>query len=245
MSESDLELIGLPKWPALLVTGRRVTPDQAAEVIVRTHRWPLSTNAHEWSRAVQKAVGYPDDYYGTHIGDTEWRRRDEELKAMSAGARGDYFRSLDDAQERFRSELGVLTIEYLHNAWIASSWIGGPHGWCDWSGKIGCDNYNIGKWPNALHVLQEWQRIAAAFPFLNLDCQLLDRERGDDGPHIPLVEYAVTEGEASWIQPTELLRPVCSDVPYRAMGTDYADEIGCSVEQVLRGVELARARSKR
>lgn len=34
-----LESVYLPKWPAMVVVGKRVTPEQAAEIIIRTNGW--------------------------------------------------------------------------------------------------------------------------------------------------------------------------------------------------------------
>ena len=43
----------LPKWPALLVVGDRVTTDQAAEIIVRTAGYAFCTNDRAWHRQIK------------------------------------------------------------------------------------------------------------------------------------------------------------------------------------------------
>jgi len=55
---------------------------------------------------------------------------------------------------------------------------------------------NIGKWPSATEVYQEWQLIASAFPYLNLTCRLLHHEAGysERTPGIAVV-YEVKEGK--------------------------------------------------
>jgi hypothetical protein len=239
---SALEDIGLPKWPALLVVGERVTPDQAAEIIVRTANWPLSTNDHDWAERVHLTVGAPPDPYG----------RSTTLPPSDATpeVRQAFWHAVHEANDAFDAAIGVIPLEYLANSRIASSWIGGPHGWCNWSGAIGCNNFNIGKWPSTTDVRDEWKAIAAAFPFLCLQAQLLDREQCEveDGPPVPLVQYLVARGEVSWSVPTQLLCPTRDEAEHEAAWThhltDARAERGCTIEQVKRGVELARARKR-
>jgi hypothetical protein len=143
----DVGSVALPKWPAMVVVGESVTPEQAAEILVRTDNWHISTNDKAWGRAVRETVGLPPSSWELPEGED----RLERLKEIWA------------AEDRFRQEVGVLQLEYLSNSQIASCYVGGPHGWCDWTGRIGSANYNIGKWPGADTVLEEWERIAAAF----------------------------------------------------------------------------------
>jgi hypothetical protein len=87
---------------------------------------------------------------------------------------------------------------------IMSSWIGGPHGWIDWEGNIGCNLYNIGKWPAMIDVEWEWNSIAKAFPFLKLRAQLFSGEISEEGI-TPLVEYVVADGAVRCMEPTACL----------------------------------------
>ena len=145
MERSSLPV--LPKWPALLVVGEAVTPEQAAEIIIRTSSFRFTTNARDFKAQLETAL------YGQVL--------------------DDYTQSAFDQQERKRQEYRVLDLEYLYNDQVCSCWVGGPHGWCHWDGRIHTNNYNIGKWPSEEEVLKEWQAIAAAFPFLSLRSQLL------------------------------------------------------------------------
>ena len=45
------------KWPGLLVVGEPVTPDQAAEIIVRTCRWPMNCNDEEANELFNSLIG--------------------------------------------------------------------------------------------------------------------------------------------------------------------------------------------
>lgn len=168
LSRDELPTVDLPKWPAMTVQGESVTREQAAEILIRTNGWWLTCNDKPWNRTVYGALGVPmvDDY------------------------QYDF-----EAIRRISDALGFIDLSYLYNSQIMSAWIGGPHGWCDWGGRIETRNYNIGKWPSAFEVLCEWQTIAEAFPFLNLRCQLWSGETSEEAT-IPLVEYRVADGKA-------------------------------------------------
>lgn len=176
----DLNDVGLPKWPALVVVGEPVTVDQAAEILVRTDHWSISTNDREWERLVRQTAGLPPDRMNVKM---------EELRELWA------------AEDRFRQSIGKLNLEYLSNSQIASCYIGGPHGWCDWAGRIGCSSYNIGKWPDTASVFEEWRIIAEAFPYLRLWSQLYDGEQCEDDV-VPVIEYVVADGEVIAQAPT-------------------------------------------
>lgn len=179
--------IALPKWPALLVQGDCVTPEQAAEILIRT-----------------------DAYFPDFLGAGNDRKLGEQLslacgwiQPYEARHKPEYYEGLDKAREA----AGVLNLEYLSNRRIVSSWIGGPHGWCNWDGTIGCDNYNIGKWPSIEEVEHEWALIAEAFPFLSLTSQLLSGEVCEEGTQ-PLVEFKLYKGQVVTCEPTKQLMGV-------------------------------------
>lgn len=174
------------KWPRLIVTGQPVTHQQANEILLRTNCWwYLGGNDRLWTRLVADAVSLTLDGYDNPTTDT--------TRALIA-------------------RWNVLELEYLANARIESSWIGGPHGWCDWNGTIGCANYNIGKWPSAEQVTAEWAAIAAAFPFLSLDAQVVEDEGEAD---TAAVQWRVRDGVVEVVEPGELLRAP-SDVTFLA-----------------------------
>jgi hypothetical protein len=169
----------LTKWPRLVVAGKPVTPAQAEEIILRTQDWyDLGTNDREWElavHAVAQRYGYPPP--------VPWW--DEER------AQPDAYKARQVALAAWKAEWGVLDLAYLDTDRIASAWIGGPKGWVDWDGSIGCRTYNIGKWPSEEEVLADWQAIAAAWPFLELRAQLWP----DEGEAPPVVEFRVANGD--------------------------------------------------
>jgi hypothetical protein len=143
--------------------------------------------------------------------------------------------------ERFSKDIGALDLHYLHNSRIASSWVGGPHGWCDWSGAITSANYNIGKWPSVREVFDDWSAIAAAFPFLRLWSQLYSGETCEDGT-TPLVEFVIGEGKATVCRPTERgVSPVGADLSGFVLGR-VGGERGCTAAMLDNALGVTRAR---
>lgn len=176
-----LPIAYLGKWPRLLVRGDPVTEQQANAIILRTTALHyLHGNDRAWNRAVHEVLGLvPDD-----IG----------YPTPESG------RAVED-------RLRILNLEYLTNDRIVSAYIGGPHGWCNWDGTIGCSDYNIGKWPEMEEVDAEWRKIAAAFPFLRLEAQLVT----DEGDGEVAVAWRIEDGRVLLRPrpaPREYLRPV-------------------------------------
>lgn len=203
----DCNSLGLPKWPGLLVTGENITPAQAEQVILRTEQW-YGSNEHAWDNYLKDeltARGFKVDTYG--------ERR--------------YVSPLQNVDK------GCVPLGYLYNAQISSSWVGGAHGWCDWSGKIFSNNYNIGKWPSVLEVLNEWKEIARAFPFLDLTAQLLSGEIGEEDI-VPVVNFRIKSGEAV-AQPSNglLVSPNTTDIWPELL---LRKERGCSKETIDRAL---------
>lgn len=169
----DLMLADVTKWPRLLVSGSRVTEEQANEILIRTNAWQYagSGNDRAWASTIAELAGYDVD-------DHSWPKYPQ--------------------FQEWKARMGVLDLHYLHNERVQSSWIGGPHGWCRWDGTIWTTSYNIGKWPSVEEVHEDWAAIAAAFPYLTLTAQLVPNEGEGDA----VVEWFVDGGEAVLRAPT-------------------------------------------
>lgn len=218
----EMNSISLPKWPALLVVGEKVTPQQAQEINIRTSSLPyLSTNNRKFSAEVYEYL----------------------YKVKNLTNYWDYTGDINVTEE-----YGILELEYLQNQYIASAWIGGPHGWCDWQGNIFANNYNIGKWPSVSQVYQEWCLIAHTFPFLNLQCQLLNKEcsehcndeENSKETTRAVVQFTIEKGAVDLeVEPKSLiLEPVTSD--WRAL-FDNSLEIGCSLVEFINAAEYTKS----
>jgi len=233
MKKEEFFKIRLPKWPGLLVKGEKITEEQAAEVILRTTGW-ISCNDHDFANSVNCLI------YGVHDdGNPAYYDKVNELIREKIGVEKgtpEAWGKVWEYRERRQDEIGRLELFYLGNYQICSSWIGGPHGWCNWDGTISTRNYNIGKWPDVGMVYEEWVLIAKSFPFLDLRCQLLNHEQsspemvGDPGP---VVEFRVKNGKVKMSVPTKVL---CESDDPGFRGFDR--EIGCTLDDVKRALDI-------
>lgn len=210
----------LPKWPAMVVVGDKVSEELAAELIIRCGSPDPFTNDREFESAIKQEFGFnlerfkEDGYWGE-------RYRKE--------------------RDRICDELVIFSeLQYLELERIASSYIGGPHGWCDWSGNIGGQTYNIGAWPGSDEVADEWRLIAKTFPMLRLTCQLFDREYREDGA-VPVIQYDVKDGVVVVGEPKAKLE-IVGDGGYNI----FADggERGCTIEKLRWAIGLVRDKMK-
>lgn len=220
---------GLPKWPALVVKGKPVTKDQAKEILIRTSSFYFGCNDKEWENDINEIV------YGVRSNSF----------AVSEALMNKLNITKDEAYEmeqKLSERYHPLDLYYLRNERIASSWIGGPYGWCSWNGKIGASNYNIGKYPSVTEVYNEWVQIAEAFPYLDLKCQLMDSEAGENEEPKPVVEFEIKNGKVKAYEPTEILDyPVfgSEDLAFR-FSNPYAER-GCDLETLKDAFEYTEA----
>lgn len=163
VAPSELLNLGLPKWPQMLVSGESVSPAQALEIIRRTDSFFHSSfgggNARQFNQRVREIVGMPP-YPHDADGPIDWDQHERDAEA-------------------FRTRWGVIETEYVYNSWVSNAFIGGPTGWCCPDGTI-TFHHNVGKWPSLVDIVSEWDRIATAFLFLNLDVVLMSGEGSED-----------------------------------------------------------------
>jgi hypothetical protein len=203
----------LTKWPRLIVVPERPEPvarEQANEILLRTNGPYFSTNDRAWEKAVADVLGI-------------------EMTFKQAGTFSYWDMSWKAASDWYES-IGGLDLHYLKNSRIVSAWIGGPHGWLDWDGTIGCSTWNIGKWPSAGEVTEDWRAIAAAFPYLDLHAQLIT----DEGEGDVAGQWRVTDGRAAMVEPVDRFQP--QDLDEAGIVFRFAFEGG------ERGVSLERLR---
>lgn len=181
----DILNIGLPKWPGMVVRGTPVTVEQAKDIIRRTDSAFLRGirgNNHAFNKEIVRRLRMPPVL--------AW-----DVERLQSGSLMDEFERRDDWQTKWE----CLPLTYVSNAWIACSYIGGPHGWCHPNGTIAYDS-NVGKWPSVEAVLNDWALLASAFPFLDLTATLMDRELCEEGIR-PLVTITVQGGKATAGEP--------------------------------------------
>lgn len=217
----------LPKWPALIVVGKPVTEQQAMVINVMTDRFSFCSNDREFEKQIHKLIYDIDE---------SWSDLTEALKEKH----NIDFNGVWDLQEKIRSKYGSLELDYMSNSRIVSSWIGGPHGWCNWDGTIGANNYNIGKYPSVQDVYEDCVKIAEAFPFLEMKVQLLDQESGSDEPSSAVIEYSLKDGKVVMYEPTVMLSTTSfgSDDMYKRFSNPYAER-GCTIEKLGEALQVS------
>lgn len=239
MTNKDYFQISLPKWPALLVVGKPVTKEQAMEIIIRTDSFSFSTNDESFKQALCK--------YFYDVNFTERYQSLYDAVRTKLGLTEKDWNKISEYIDEKNKELGLINLNYLDNHRIVSSWIGGPHGWCDWSGTIYSNNYNIGKWPSVEEVYKEWKAIAKEFPFLDLKCQLMGHESGypEGETNQPVIEFTVKNGKVKMSIPKAAL-----DITDNGLGENFYNifreggERGCTFEKFVEAVEFVKNKMK-
>lgn len=206
--------INLPKWPACCVTGNSVTEEQAMEILIRTQNFYFPTNDHDFKKELAKTLGVNIE------SEQSWGvMKPEEMK-------------------RLQEEYQCLDLYYLSNEQICSAYTGGPNGWLNWNGTVHQMSKNIGKWPSVAEIFEEWKRIAQAFPFLNLRCQLFDSEYYTENPK-PLIEFIVKDGKVEMKTPTDALPVADSNIDYSKLLRD-GKERGCTIEKFKKALDVTK-----
>jgi hypothetical protein len=236
MTQKEFFNLELPKWSALVVVGKPVTQDQAAEIILRTSSY-ISCNDNKFVNRVNCAL------YDLPEINVDGYNGYKKAIAEKLGVDEKDWQAIHAYEDKCQEELGIISVGYLHNSQICSSWIGGPHGWCNWDGSIYTANYNIGKWPSVEEVFNEWKEIAKAFPFLDLKCQLMNHEAScEDMADVPgpVVEFTLKNGKVKMSLPKEqLAKPEFGGHDLARLFTP-GGEIGCTIETVKRTIALVK-----
>lgn len=175
---------GLPKWPQCIITGTKIPEDQALEIIRRTD-WCFKSgymlgNDKEYNHWLEEVLHLPG-----------------ELMFHNSSSFEEYFKK----EREWHDKWGFIFLQYLDNDWINSCMAQGAQGWCHPDGTIGYF-YNIGKWPDTEEVYEELKKIATEWPFLELECTLMNDEYGEDDSH-PIISFLVRNGEVEVVDPEE------------------------------------------
>ena len=168
---SDVALI---KWPQMIVTGASVTREQAKEIIIRTDPFFSDTTLYAGGNDQEFTIRY--------------QQQSGVLAAVSCSDQ----QIRERVQEAVDSVVKPIPLDYLDNDWASSGFIYGPHGWCQPDGTIEYHD-NIGKWPEAVDLYDEWQSIARAFPYLSLFASFMDAESCDTDASVVL-QFVIHEG---------------------------------------------------
>lgn len=194
---SDTARGSLPKWPQMIVSGEKVTEEQAFEIIFRTDEF--LTSAHSYSG-------------GNNHRFNDWYREAADLNKLQITRKypeGHEYKDVDwHLQEKLREALKVISTEYVHNTWASSSFIFGPHGWCHPDGTISYTD-NVGKWPSIREVYNDWEKLAKEFQFLDVHVTLMSGEQSEDDSYA-VINFHVHDGVVDICAPDESVHNVAS-----------------------------------
>lgn len=228
---TDLINIQLPKWPQMLVTGKRITQEQADEIIFRTDIFLTDAYEHAGGNNRQFNVQYRND---------AGLDRFQEPKQITEGHK---FMSTNwEKQSKLWQLLGVIRTNYVKNDWASCSFIGGPHGWCHPDGTISFSD-NVGKWPSVREIYDEWSEIAHTFQFLDLHDTLMSGESCEDTE--PLVNLRVVNGEVTLEQPDDSMHEVANNTVNSFLNKlsdpwDASNELGLPGDWYRKFAQLVR-----
>ncbi len=221
----------LPKRPEVFINGLQVTVEQAKEINFRT-----DTN-----------LSYIDEYgFGN---DRSFRQRCQDLFGWNQVLKMTQNRERWNVTELWAKQLGYIGTSYIHNSWLASCYIGGANGWCRSDGTILMEGQNVGTWPSVAGVVEDWQNLVKAFPFLDLVCTLFSAEAGEDDGY-PVATIIVKDGSVTVVEPDlalhqrEPVKPDFDDMFVRVAELcrgDYSYEQGWPEEWVVEFGERSRA----
>lgn len=186
--------VGLPKWPQMLTYGRSVTPEQALEIIRRTDTFfthGYGSNAHRFDEDARRIVGLPPERWGVPEPDETEPQRIARLRREWA------------IEEQWRVWWDCVDTGYVHNSFVSSAFIGGPHGWCHPDGLVYFAD-NVGKWPSVEAITEDWKTLLDAFPFIDLGVVLMDNESSDEEAQ-PLIGIRVGSGAVTLMHPDDAL----------------------------------------
>lgn len=174
----------LGKRPGLLVVGRDVDEELGFKINFETSYLPyFCVNSAEERDAIYKALGIKD------------------------------CTSFDYLDQWAEDHGCSLYVRFLANQNFFSSSENGGHGWVSLDGKVGCNSFNIGPWPQLGNIEAEWKLIAMKYPELELQSQLLDGECCDCDKRAlkPLVQFNISNGKVKTILEPKTL--ICQPYP--------------------------------
>ena len=198
MTNQDINKLAngsLPKWPQMLVTGKQVTVEQAKEIIFRTDEFLTDASTYSGGNARNFNAAYR-------------KRAGLDLLQFERTARdGHTYTSFDwDKQRELCERLNIIRTNYVENSWASCSYAGGPHGWCSPAGVISYSD-NVGKWPSIGEIIDDWTKIAQAFPYLDLHVTLMSGESCEDDTEAA-INIRVVDGSAFAQPPDESVHAI-------------------------------------
>lgn len=183
----------LIKWPQCVITGKKISIEQAKEILAKTDSmfvYGNDGNNREYNKAIYNLIGKPD-LFGDDVTPDSW-----------------------DKDEEFVKKNELLELDYLDNSQISSCYVYGTNGWCHPNGTI-FFNKNIGKWPSWEEIHEDCKKIAHRFPFLDMKVYLFNQEWSTkvdnneyyDYPRKCVGGFSIKNGRCRLLRESEYLDP--------------------------------------
>lgn len=170
----------MEKWCPFKLIGPTVKREQALDYIARTDvvfgSLPyVGTNDRNFERQLLERCGLEQERY-----DADESHESRQLR----------WRKAEIWREAFAPDR--VELEHLRSSWVATAYIGGPHGPVSPDGHVSWA-MNFGKYPGEDGIESDLDKVAEAFPWLSFD--LLVWGRGEDSAgEEPTHYWSLTDG---------------------------------------------------
>lgn len=217
MTYEEMLHVGLPKWPQCRIWGKRISEDQALEIIRRTDTFfseGQAGNNHRFNRAASKITKRV--LWFDHDNGYEYRD-DKDAK---------------EKKKKFAEQWKPVSTDYIQNSWVSCPWVGGPHGWCHPDGTIGYCN-NIGKYPEPEYIYNDLVKIAKEFQFVEFFCCVMNDEECSENLETRL-SFLVKDGKVKILDPIPVEQTIevgvgfnVNTLTFRMFQMEESDYGGC------------------
>ena len=204
------------KWPQCIISGDKVTEEQALDIIKRTddfYVYPIGNNRVFIKMAIE-ALKIPQE---TPIKNTDTAEEIRKKFETDTKNKEEYFK---------KNKIITQDISYIKNSYISSSFIFGYCGWVHIDGTIGY-SFNIGKWPTAEEIVNDLFLLGENFPYLKMFVTIMDNENGYATKSLDT--YVLDHGQVYLLE-----KPIPIKELDLTIGQEYAGENELDIDIVTR-----------
>lgn len=173
------------KWPAVIISGDKITEEQAADVMISTgFDW---INIYDYD-----ADSYSSNYHDNLIKLSDELSKNEMFKYEGINEHCGHILFPNYIQSKLSLHLRGLSLNSLYNS-INRDY------WCTADGSI-FSIKSIGSWPSNVDIIQDAKLIARTFPYLHINISVYDyhSESYNESVYIELFNIEIKNGKASF-----------------------------------------------
>jgi hypothetical protein len=108
----------------------------------------------------------------------------------------------------------------------------GLSGWCNWDGRIFCNNYVLRGWPNYENIVSDLEAISSNFPYLNFKLQIVEKRK----TFKPAYTFQIKDGKVNELYSKKLITKPDDTV----LNEDYLENTESNekhINKVLDGIK--------